>query len=294
MNATLDRIVVGVDGSTAGGSAVEWGARQARRTGASLLLLHAYTVAWPVGMSDPAVLPPPDESWTPSFLDDARAHVEQNWPEVVVSALAVPSSPAAALVSASRTASLVVVGAHGRSAVGRLLLGSVSRHVTAHAHCPAVVVRGTPKSVVLPVAVGIDDSPTAHAALAWAFQIADDLHVPLRVFHAWEEPTTTGYGMWAAPPSLEWELREEAQHLMTKTLAAWAERYPLVEVHELVVQEHPVTAVVQESHRCQLVVLGTHGRGAFAGMAIGSIPAAAVHQTDCPVVVVPPEDRGTA
>jgi nucleotide-binding universal stress UspA family protein len=41
-------------------------------------------------------------------------------------------------------ADLVVVGTRGRSAAGRMLLGSVSDHVVRHAPCPVLVVRPAP------------------------------------------------------------------------------------------------------------------------------------------------------
>ncbi len=49
-----------------------------------------------------------------------------------------PSIVEAAL---SEEADLVLVGSHGRGVLGRLLMGSVSAHVVAHAPCPVLVVR---------------------------------------------------------------------------------------------------------------------------------------------------------
>jgi nucleotide-binding universal stress UspA family protein len=39
---------------------------------------------------------------------------------------------------------MVLVGSHGRGAVGRFFLGSVSEHVVRHAPCPVLVVRPRP------------------------------------------------------------------------------------------------------------------------------------------------------
>jgi nucleotide-binding universal stress UspA family protein len=50
---------------------------------------------------------------------------------------------AATIVRAASETDLIVMGAHGRGAVGRLLLGSVAQQVMLHAHCPVTTVRAT-------------------------------------------------------------------------------------------------------------------------------------------------------
>ncbi len=67
---------------------------------------------------------------------------------VRVSFLVWEGNPGEAIVEAatSEQVDLVVVGSHGRSGVGRMLLGSVSDFVVRRAPCPVLVVRGTPKS----------------------------------------------------------------------------------------------------------------------------------------------------
>ena len=48
-------------------------------------------------------------------------------------------------VAADLHTDVIVVGSHGRGAIERILLGSVSEQVVRHAPCPVLVVRPTPK-----------------------------------------------------------------------------------------------------------------------------------------------------
>lgn len=64
---------------------------------------------------------------------------------VNVSFLVWTGDPGESIVSAAEAENvdLVVVGTHGRGAIGRLLLGSVSDHVVRNAPCPVLVIRTT-------------------------------------------------------------------------------------------------------------------------------------------------------
>ena len=49
-------------------------------------------------------------------------------------------------VAAELKVDVIVVGSHGRGAIARILLGSVSEQVVRHAPCPVLVVRPEPES----------------------------------------------------------------------------------------------------------------------------------------------------
>lgn len=68
---------------------------------------------------------------------------------VTVSFLVWTGDPGDMIIEAAEAehADMIIVGSHGRGAVGRLFLGSVSEHVVRNAPCPVLVVR--PKDVTL-------------------------------------------------------------------------------------------------------------------------------------------------
>ena len=287
MSVSESTIVVGTDGSENASQAVDWAAREASLRGVSLEVLHAHPDSWPARLARPSHSEAPTDDESAHVLEVARSRVLEHHPDLDVRLSSVRQSPAAALVHRSRTAHLLVVGSHGRSAVGRLVLGSVSGHAIAYSQCPTVVVRGSISESDRPIAVGVDDSEASRHALRVAFEEAALRDVPLTVFHAWQLPPVTGYGIWGFPEDVEAEFRGEAVTVLENAMATSAAKYPQVRVVERVMETHPVTAAIDECHLSQLLVVGTRGGGAFPGVALGSLPAAAVREAACPVMVVP-------
>jgi len=83
------------------------------------------------------------------FAADAKSELEASihdvlgrQPSIAVSALVVEGHPSLALVDASKSAALLVVGSRGHGEFTGMLLGSVSEFVSTHAHCPVVIIRG--------------------------------------------------------------------------------------------------------------------------------------------------------
>lgn len=281
-------IVVGTDGSSGADSAIDWAAAEAARRSSPLVVLSVGEPDWVALKPETSAVPTPAATPMPPHVPPSVARVRERWPGLEASAQHVAGHPASALIEASRTADLVVVGARGRSLVAEVLLGSVSRHVSAHARCPVVVVHATAPRPTRPVVVGIDGSAASDAALRAAAREAELLSTGLLVVHAWRDQAYTGYGVYMAPLELARELQEAAEaataQQVEKVLAADG---PDIDVVMRVVQSHPVTALVRASHEAQLVVVGAHGRGRFPGMVQGSVTAGVVHGAGCPVLVMP-------
>lgn len=136
-----ERIVVGVDGSASSQQALDWAARQAELTGSSLEAV----IAWQWPMSYGYALPVPD-NFDPGadageVLRKVVDPVVASRPGLDLRRSVVEGYAPKVLVDASQSADLLVVGSRGHGELAGVLLGSVSEHCAAHAHCPVVVVR---------------------------------------------------------------------------------------------------------------------------------------------------------
>jgi nucleotide-binding universal stress UspA family protein len=141
-------IVVGVDTAETSGDAIRWAADEARLRGATLRAVHAWLYVPAQSPADAAfagALPADtidlmrlEREAAERALTDAVADVAG---DLVVEPVLVEDRAQDALVDASKEASLLVVGSRGRGGIASALLGSVSRHVAQHAHCPVVIVR---------------------------------------------------------------------------------------------------------------------------------------------------------
>jgi nucleotide-binding universal stress UspA family protein len=117
-------------------------------------------------------------------------------------------------------------------------------------------------------------------ATAIAFEEASLRRVDLIALHAWTE---FGVGDFLGMNWLEMKSSEDAA--LAQRLAGWQENYPDVQVRRLVICDHPARVLVEHSEEAQLVVVGSHGRGGFAGMLLGSVSAAVVQSARMPVIV---------
>ena len=123
------RIVVGVDGSSAAGAAVDWACEEATIHGADLWVVHAVDSG--VERSDAQCL-----------LDLAIAECRERTDSIVVGLL-IQGSAGPALIALSRDADLVAIGSRGRSGFKTALFGSVAVTVAEHADCPVAVTHPT-------------------------------------------------------------------------------------------------------------------------------------------------------
>ncbi len=306
---THDVVLVGVDGSPTSLNAADWAAQYARTHGCSLHLVCSYSVpSFTAAALDGGYAALDDTA----IADGARAVLDEavqrlSGRGVPVASTVATGDAAAVLVGMSREASVVVVGTRGGGGFAGRLLGTVSSALPAHAHCPTVVVPfredgkldpgrnadlwgpdgiDRPQNEVHRIVVGVDGSPAAEVALRRAIKEAKAWDAELTAVAG--VPVGTGAGILAwLPAAVDHEavLRDVAEGLDVVVDRELAD-HPGVQVRRHVLDGTGAALLTEFSTAVDLVVVGSRGRGGFAGLLLGSTSQAVLHHSACPVMVV--------
>ncbi|KQO02945.1 universal stress protein UspA [Arthrobacter sp. Leaf234] len=301
-------IVVGVDGSDQSTCALLWAAQEAERRKAPLYVVTAYTVpVFAASSMDAGYATVDDEvirESAQSVLQESLTHLAGL--QVDVHPRIETGDAAGVLLDLSEQAELMVVGSRGRGGFVGRLLGSVSSALPAHAKCPTAVIpvctgarlghpelgrkqgrdRDKPAFAVEPVVVvGVDGSEQARMASLAAGEEARSRGLALRVICS--VAPFNGSLAWVPAP-----VDREALHAdLALQLAAgrdWLQsHYPDVDITVDLVDGPPAEVLIAASATAELLVVGTRGRGGFAGMLMGSTSQGVLHHARGPVLVVP-------
>ncbi len=133
------------------------------------------------------------------------------------------------------------------------------------------------------IVVGIDGSECSVAALQWATHQAVLTGSTLEVVLAWEWPTSFGYG-YMLPD--DWDPASDAQKMLEDAIEKIRGAALGVTIKPVVVEGHPALALATASEGADLLVIGSRGHGAFAGMLLGSVGEYCTHHVTCPITIV--------
>ena len=132
--------------------------------------------------------------------------------------------------------------------------------------------------------VGIDGSDNSKAALAWALDEAELRGARVRAVLMWSFLGLQGTSMKVGTTE------EDARNMLAETVEPVAgDRKDIVD--QVVVNDLPVSGLLDQAADCALVVVGAHGRGGVKGLVLGSVSRTVVERSPIPVVVIPPPNR---
>lgn len=270
--STGPAIVVGVDGSTAASRAAVWAIDEAISRDIPLRL-----VAIPERDDDSGS----DPSEARSALRAAAAAVRADGRPVRVQTDVVTGAPTLVLLEASRTAAMICVGALGLRHFAHRV-GSTSLALVSSAHCPVAVVRGADRPAGW-VVVELDDSPEAATVLQCGVAEARLRSAPLRVLGAWQSRSGDPHD-----PAAVAESNRMVRAQLDRRLSQWRHRYPDLDVAPVAVHGSALGYVAEHVADIQLVVVGARNSAGVDEL-FGPTGLAALHDTDCSVLVVDPQ-----
>lgn len=318
----MRELVVGVDGSEGSRRALLWAADEARLRG-DRLVVATVRPSQMVPVSEAGV----DEDYVDRVEEAARrgtaGMLERMTAAVADGDLTLTtetlrdSSPYQALIDRAADASALVVGSRGHTGYRRLRLGSVSQHVTVHARCPVVVVPDLEDTHERRdrVLVGVDGSDGARAAVRRAAEEAWLRSSELQLIMVQPPPPAAGVHpptdaaveawMWSGATPPDFEMSGDVQRERDQVVAHWRheaearvaaegrgldpERRPEKVTTTVIGARHVARALLDAAEWASLLVVGSRGRGGFAGMLLGSVSQHCVRHATAPVMTIPPD-----
>ncbi len=148
------------------------------------------------------------------------------------------------------------------------------------------------------IIVGVDGSHCSQRALEWGMNEAAIRHVPITVVTVCQP--AAGYWGSAVPypgdraraeRAQAERARRTAQEAADKALAGLGDDRP-VSVTVQVAGGNPGEQILSAARDADMIVVGARGAGGFARLLMGSVSTHLTYHARCPVVVIPPDDRG--
>jgi nucleotide-binding universal stress UspA family protein len=290
----IERIVCPVDFSEFSAKAFDYAYSLARHYGARLLVEH---VVQPLTVTYPYYGFPDSTAYDVygSLASDAEQRLKElvqarSWdglqPEwIVQKGLAADSILG---LAKTQSASLIVMGTHGRRGLDRLTMGSVTERVLRKSQCPVLVVRKPahdfcdPKDLKEPVHLSkillcTDFSDYALRALDYAFSLAMEYNAELTLLHVLENVhVSTDLGSVVA------HARDCLDNSIPNDAVNWCKFKSVVRIGR------PYQEIVQLAIETQsdLIILGVRGRNALNLALFGSTTHRVIQLGSCPVLAV--------
>lgn len=305
------KILIAYDGSSCAKAALDDVQRAGLPRVAEALILSVADVFLPPAASPPPALPTQvaaavEQARTAAInaLTEAHTLVQQglndlltSFPAWDVHAEACADSPAWAIIKKADAwqPDLIVVGSHGRSAVSRFLLGSVSQKVLTEAHCSVRVGRSPRQPAAAPVSllIGVDGSPDAAAAVHAVATREWPAGSAVRLVTALDARMCTAIAFMEPSADMGIAVHEaDAAAWMSRTVETLAAplRTRGLTVSSVLKEGDPKQVLLDEAEQwgADCIFVGARGLSRVERFLLGSVSAAVTARAHCSVEVVRP------
>jgi nucleotide-binding universal stress UspA family protein len=260
------RVLVGFDGSPNALVAIEWAIREVAARGSSLRV-GSSQLSTCFHLDDVDIL-------REQRLSRLLRELHDEHPSLVVELAATDGDPRRDLIEEAGHADLLVMAASNEESAEAILLGSLARKALRRSPCPVVVVRGSRNGPIRRIAIGVDGSSAADAAIVWACDEANLHRADILVIHARERELS----------------RVEAGCVLDLAVNECRDRTS-ARVRGVLVEGSPVSALIDASLTADIVTIGSRGRSGFKTALFGSVARSVAEGAHCPVAVTHPTMR---
>ncbi len=143
------------------------------------------------------------------------------------------------------------------------------------------------------ILVGVDLSESTEKVLKKSEELAKALSAKVWLLHI-AEPDPDFVGLEAGPQSVRdsFSKRFHDEHCKIQEIADRL-RKAEIDTTALLVQGATVETILMKASDLDvdIIVLGSHGRGAMYQLLLGSVSKGVLHKSECPVLVVPTHER---
>lgn len=286
------RILLAVDGSSSSEAVIQ---EATTRPWPAASEFNIVTVVDPFFFTRaPALLEEAKKSTLQGLKDQAQGLVDAGW---AVNENIVLDNPRHALprVAKAWKADLILLGSHGRGAVGRLLLGSTAQAVLRHAECSVEIVRSghreTASGEGMRVLIPTDGSEHAEDAIESVASRPWPNGSEFRIISSPEYPVLVGEYPYYPQEELADLTKASRDHASESAKAGEAllGKAGLKASREITEPRNtPAHAILEaaESWKADLIVIGSHGRRGFDRLLLGSVSEKVALHATCSVEVV--------
>ena len=130
-----------------------------------------------------------------------------------------------------------------------------------------------------------DFSPGANAALEIAASIAERYDASIDVLHVWSPPVVVAFDAAIIPSGEDVAAYTESLHRkLDETLASISRPHRFVRKHLIQGVAGEEILALAEREKCELIVMGTHGRSGLSHLLLGSVAERLVRTARVPVL----------